>query len=155
MFQNKTALSLFSMTLLFYKTLHFSFFFEMFLIKEHCPHYNSWNKILSLISITFCLSPYLFVTPIQEETSTLDKAASPLTIHSTSSFKLLFDPCTCGPWLCWISALLLHTYDHLFHPAPSIYSSLNFTTSTPMFLAAMSTIAKLWKEPRCPSKDDG
>ena len=24
-----------------------------------------------------------------------------------------------------------------------------------MFLAAMSTIAKLWKEPRCPSKDDG
>ena len=28
-------------------------------------------------------------------------------------------------------------------------------TCTPMFLAAMSTIAKLWKEPRCPSKDDG
>ena len=26
---------------------------------------------------------------------------------------------------------------------------------TPMFLAAMSTIAKLWKEPRCPSTDDG
>ena len=24
----------------------------------------------------------------------------------------------------------------------------------PMFLAAMSTIAKLWKEPRCPSKDE-
>ena len=23
-----------------------------------------------------------------------------------------------------------------------------------MFLAAMSTIAKLWKEPRCPSKDE-
>ena len=28
-------------------------------------------------------------------------------------------------------------------------------TCTPMFLAAMATIAKLWKEPRCPSKDDG
>ena len=28
-------------------------------------------------------------------------------------------------------------------------------TCTPMFIAAMSTIAKLWKEPRCPSKDDG
>ena len=28
-------------------------------------------------------------------------------------------------------------------------------TCTPMFLAAMSTIAKLWKEPRCPSEDDG
>ena len=27
-------------------------------------------------------------------------------------------------------------------------------TCTPMFLAAMSTIAKLWKEPRCPSKDE-
>ena len=25
---------------------------------------------------------------------------------------------------------------------------------TPMFIAAMSTIAKLWKEPRCPSKDE-
>ena len=27
-------------------------------------------------------------------------------------------------------------------------------TCTPMFLTAMSTIAKLWKEPRCPSKDE-
>ena len=27
-------------------------------------------------------------------------------------------------------------------------------TCTPMFLAAMSTIATLWKEPRCPSKDE-
>ena len=27
-------------------------------------------------------------------------------------------------------------------------------TCTPMFLAAMFTIAKLWKEPRCPSKDE-
>ena len=27
-------------------------------------------------------------------------------------------------------------------------------TCTPMFPAAMSTIAKLWKEPRCPSKDE-
>ena len=26
-------------------------------------------------------------------------------------------------------------------------------TCTPMFIAAMATIAKLWKEPRCPSKD--
>ena len=25
---------------------------------------------------------------------------------------------------------------------------------TPMFTAAMSTIAKLWKEPRCPSTDE-
>ena len=25
---------------------------------------------------------------------------------------------------------------------------------TPMFIAALSTIAKLWKEPRCPSTDD-
>ena len=25
---------------------------------------------------------------------------------------------------------------------------------TPMFIAAMSTIAKLWKEPRCPSTDE-
>ena len=27
-------------------------------------------------------------------------------------------------------------------------------TCTPMFLAAMSTIAKLWKEPRCPLTDE-
>ena len=27
-------------------------------------------------------------------------------------------------------------------------------TCTPMFIAAMSTIAKLWKEPRWPSKDE-
>ncbi|XP_072660563.1 uncharacterized protein [Canis lupus baileyi] len=27
-------------------------------------------------------------------------------------------------------------------------------TCTPMSIAAMSTIAKLWKEPRCPSKDE-
>ena len=27
-------------------------------------------------------------------------------------------------------------------------------THTSMFIAAMSTIAKLWKEPRCPSKDE-
>ena len=27
-------------------------------------------------------------------------------------------------------------------------------TCTPMFIAAMSMIAKLWKEPRCPSKDE-
>ena len=25
---------------------------------------------------------------------------------------------------------------------------------TPMFIAALSTIAKLWKEPRCPSTND-
>ena len=28
-------------------------------------------------------------------------------------------------------------------------------TCTPMFIAALSTIAELWKEPRCPSTDDG
>ena len=27
-------------------------------------------------------------------------------------------------------------------------------TCTPMFIAAMSTMAKLWKEPRCPSTDE-
>ena len=27
-------------------------------------------------------------------------------------------------------------------------------TCTPMIIAAMSTIAKLWKEPRCPTKDE-
>ena len=28
-------------------------------------------------------------------------------------------------------------------------------TCTPMFIATMSTIAKPWKEPRCPSTDEG
>ena len=27
-------------------------------------------------------------------------------------------------------------------------------TCTPMFIAALSTIAKLWKEPKCPSTDE-
>ena len=27
-------------------------------------------------------------------------------------------------------------------------------TCTPMFIAAMSTVAQLWKKPRCPSKDE-
>ena len=27
-------------------------------------------------------------------------------------------------------------------------------TCTPMFLAALSTIAKVWKEPKCPSMDE-
>ena len=27
-------------------------------------------------------------------------------------------------------------------------------TCTPVFIAAMSTIAKLWKEPRCPSTEE-
>ena len=27
-------------------------------------------------------------------------------------------------------------------------------TCTPMFIAAMSTIAKLWKDPQCPSTDE-
>jgi len=30
----------------------------------------------------------------------------------------------------------------------------NLCYSTPMFIAAMSTIAKLWKEPRCSSTDE-
>ena len=34
------------------------------------------------------------------------------------------------------------------------YSVKHWDTCTPMFIAAMSTIAKLWKEPRCPSKDE-
>ena len=29
-----------------------------------------------------------------------------------------------------------------------------WNTHTPMFIAAMSTVAKLWKEPWCPSKDE-
>ena len=28
-------------------------------------------------------------------------------------------------------------------------------TCTPMFIAALSTIAKLWKEPKCPSTGEG
>ena len=27
-------------------------------------------------------------------------------------------------------------------------------TCTPMFIAALSTIAKAWKEPKCPSRDE-
>ena len=34
------------------------------------------------------------------------------------------------------------------------YIAIRRDTCTLMFIAAMSTIAKLWKEPRCPSKDE-
>jgi hypothetical protein len=33
-------------------------------------------------------------------------------------------------------------------------SGYNKGTSTPMLIAALFTIAKLWKEPRCPSTDE-
>ena len=37
---------------------------------------------------------------------------------------------------------------------PTMLSKLCISTCTPMFLAAMSTIAKLWKKPQCPSTDE-
>jgi hypothetical protein len=33
-------------------------------------------------------------------------------------------------------------------------SSYNKITCTPMFIAALFTIAKLWKQPRCPKMDE-
>jgi hypothetical protein len=44
-------------------------------------------------------------------------------------------------------------------PLPGIYpkkcdSGNNKVTCTPMFIAALFTIAKLWKQPRCPSTDE-
>jgi hypothetical protein len=33
-------------------------------------------------------------------------------------------------------------------------SVYNKSTCTPMFMAALSTIAKLWKWPRCPTTDE-
>jgi hypothetical protein len=33
-------------------------------------------------------------------------------------------------------------------------SGYNKGTSTPMFIAALFTIAKLWKKPRCPTTDE-
>ena len=51
--------------------------------------------------------------------------------------------------------------DHIFFTRSSFdghrgsfHSLAIVDTCTPMFLAAMSTITKLWKEPRCPSKDE-
>jgi hypothetical protein len=43
-------------------------------------------------------------------------------------------------------------------PLPGIYpkdceSDYNKGTSTPMFIEALFTIAKLWKQPRCPTTD--
>ena len=32
--------------------------------------------------------------------------------------------------------------------------AIKIGTCTPMFIAALSTIAKLWKEPKCPSTDE-
>ena len=37
---------------------------------------------------------------------------------------------------------------------PKGYIVIQRGTCTPMFIAAMSTVAKLWKEPRCPSTDE-
>jgi hypothetical protein len=33
-------------------------------------------------------------------------------------------------------------------------SAYNKGTCTPMFIAALFTIAKLWKQPRCPTTDE-
>jgi hypothetical protein len=33
-------------------------------------------------------------------------------------------------------------------------SGYNKSTCTPMFIAALFTIAKLWKQPRCPTTDE-
>ena len=35
-----------------------------------------------------------------------------------------------------------------------VYNTFSKNNSTPVFMAAMSTIAKLWKEPRCPLTDE-
>ena len=43
---------------------------------------------------------------------------------------------------------------HCWGLTPNTDAMKRRETCTPMFLAAMSTIAKLWKEPRCPSKDE-
>jgi hypothetical protein len=37
---------------------------------------------------------------------------------------------------------------------PQLYSGYNKGTCTPMFIAALFTIAKLWKQPRCPTTDE-
>ena len=42
-------------------------------------------------------------------------------------------------------------------PLPGIYSEKTMTqkdTCTPMFIAALYTIAKTWKQPKCPSTDE-
>jgi hypothetical protein len=44
-------------------------------------------------------------------------------------------------------------------PLPGIYlkeckSGYNKDTCTPMFIIALFTIAKLWKQPRCPTTDE-
>ena len=67
--------------------------------------------------------------------------ACALTLHSRGSWQgERAAPCEVSPCLrAWRCFLAMKCQD----------------TCTPMFLAAMSTIAELWKEPRCPSKDDG
>ena len=43
----------------------------------------------------------------------------------------------------------------LYDPAIALLGVLMHSgTCTPMFIAALSTIAKLWKEPECPSTDE-
>ena len=37
---------------------------------------------------------------------------------------------------------------------PKDTDAVKHRDTTPMFIAAMSTVAKLWKEPWCPSKDE-
>ena len=56
---------------------------------------------------------------------------------------------------CCLKKLKIELYYDPTIALLSIYpKDTNVVTCTPVFIAAMSTIAKLWKEPRCPSTDE-
>ena len=65
---------------------------------------------------------------------------------------------------CWGSLALTKVIniDLLYDPAVALLGTyprdmgvlMHRGTCTPMFIAALSTIAKLWKEPKCPSTDE-
>ena len=64
-------------------------------------------------------------------------------------------------WECWLVQPLWKTVWRFLKKLkiqllcdPSISPLGIYPKDTPMFIAAMSTIAKLWKEPRCPLTDE-
>ena len=76
--------------------------------------------------------------------------------------------CTVGGNVSWYShygeqyggTSEIYTWNYQYHPAVSllgIYPDKTFLkkdTCTLMFIAALFTIAKTWKQPKCPLKDD-